>query len=227
MKQSLQDFRLYAANHSGGISSSSIRSLVLRLIRENNLGGSVLDYGAGKGQLTQQLYQEGLFTKVSGIDLFERSAYLPKEIDWYSQDLNENINLESEQYDAIICTEVIEHLENPRLVFRKIHYLLRPQGTLILTMPNQESIRSLAALLFGGHFVHFRDFDYPAHITALLHLDLIRICAETGFEKPSFYYTNHGVLPKITFVTWQQISAGVLKGRLFSDNLGMLTRRSH
>ena len=48
-------------------------------------------------------------------------------------------------------------------------------------MPNQESIRSYAGLIFAGHFTHFLGACYPAHITALLRLDLARLCAESGF----------------------------------------------
>jgi len=225
MNESLKNYRLYAAKASGGTSPPTVRSLVLKMIHEYNLNGSVLDYGAGKGELLQKFHQEGRFTKLSGTDLFERPTELPKPIDWYSQDLNEEINLKNEQYDVVVCTEVIEHLENPRLVFRNIHRLLRNQGTLILTMPNQESIRSFAGLLLGGHFASFLEFHYPAHITALLRLDLSRICSETGFEKPTFYYTNDGGLPKMTSVKWQTISFGLLRGRLFSDYLGMFTRK--
>jgi 2-polyprenyl-3-methyl-5-hydroxy-6-metoxy-1,4-benzoquinol methylase len=226
MNESLNNYRLYAAKSSGGTSPPTVRYLVLKMIHEYNLRGSVLDYGAGKGELLQKLDQEGRFTKLSGIDLFERPTALPKSIDWHSQDLNEDIHIETDQYDVIICSEVIEHLENPRQVFRNIHRLLRHQGTLILTMPNQESVRSFAGLLIGGHFASFLEFHYPAHITALLRLDLSRICSETGFEKPTFYYTNHGGLPKLTSVTWQTISLGLLRGRFFSDYLGMLTRKS-
>ena len=35
-------------------------------------------------------------------------------------------------FDAIISTEVIEHLENPRAVFREFARLVRPGGRLLL-----------------------------------------------------------------------------------------------
>jgi hypothetical protein len=120
---------------------------------------------------------------------------------------------------------VIEHLENPRQVFRNLHKLLVPGGTLVLTTPNQESIRSYMALLFGGHFVSFLGASYPAHITALLREDLRRICAETGFGSPSFLYSGVGAVPKLTRLTWQGVSFGLFKGRLFSDNVGMVVKR--
>lgn len=88
MNESLNNYRLYAAKSSGGTSPPTVRYLVLKMIHEYNLRGSVLDYGSGKEELLQKLDQEGRFTKLSGIDLFERPTALPKSIDWHSQDLN-------------------------------------------------------------------------------------------------------------------------------------------
>jgi hypothetical protein len=67
--------------------------------------------------------------------------------------------------------------------------------------------------------------SYPAHITAILEKDFERICEETGFSKPAFSYSNHGRIPKMTSVLWQQISGGFLRGRFFSDGLALLTHK--
>ncbi|MEQ1472823.1 MAG: hypothetical protein ABLQ96_03320, partial [Candidatus Acidiferrum sp.] len=96
---------------------------------------------------------------------------------------------------------------------------LKPGGRLILSTPNNESIRSLIALILRGHFVAFQDSCYPAHITALLRRDLSRILSEAGFSNVRFHFTDYGGLPKLPAVTWQQISFGLLKGCPFSDNL--------
>ena len=120
---------------------------------------------------------------------------------------------------------MIEHLENPRAVFREFHRLLRPRGTLLLTTPNQESLRSLAALVLRGHFVDFLDGSYPAHITALVRKDFERIAAEAGFARPRFLYTDDGGVPRFPTMKWQTVSFGLLRGRLFSDNVLVLTQR--
>jgi 2-polyprenyl-3-methyl-5-hydroxy-6-metoxy-1,4-benzoquinol methylase len=222
--QSLDQWRRGAAEASGGTSGSEIKDLVLQLVRQELLTGSVLDFGAGRGELIGKLVNLGRFTTVSGADILERPTSLPETVNWYRQDLNEEISAEG-PFDAVICSEVIEHLENPRATFRALYRLLRPGGTLILTMPNQESIQSYVALLFGGHFVHFLDTCYPAHITALLRTDLDRICAETRFKRCRFVYTNVGGIPKLPWLKWQQVSFGLLRGRLFSDNLALVARK--
>ena len=110
-------------------------------------------------------------------------------------------------------------------MLREFGRVLRPGGHVVLTTPNQESVRSLLSLLVRGHYVDFLDSSYPAHISAILRTDLSRMCAESGFEPPRFFYTNIGSLPAAPHVTWQQVSAGLLRGQRFSDTLAMTTRK--
>lgn len=221
----LLERRLYSARCAGGTSSSCIKTLILNLINKKHFEGIALDFGAGKGELLDLLNREAIFDKLIGADIIERPAQLNKDIAWYQQDLNQPLVIQGELPSLVICSEVIEHLENPRAIFRELHRLLAPQGHLLMTMPNQESLRSYVGLILGGHFTSFLGNSYPAHITALLRLDLERICKETGFSSPSFYYTNRGGLPKLPTVSWQRISFGLMRGRLFSDNIAMLAQK--
>jgi SAM-dependent methyltransferase len=189
------------------------------MVRDEGLKGRVLDFGAGTGTLINLMSRfDGI--ELHGADILPRPAALPGHVKWHRGDLNDRLDRFSGYFDAVICSEVIEHLENPRATFRNINELLKLGGKLLLTMPNQENIRSYLNLILRGHFAQFRGADYPAHITALLQLDLVRICAETGFSEPRFLYTDEGWMP-ITRMTWQKFSFNLLGGRLFSDNLGM------
>ena len=225
ISEDLREQRKRASEASGGISSEPIKSLVLLHLKRERAGGRLLDFGAGLGELLTRLHAAGGYASLAGADLYPRPANLAADVEWHHQDLNDTITI-APPFDVVICSEVIEHLENPRQTLRTLHGLLKPGGLLVLTMPNQESIRSYLALMFVGHFVQFTGQSYPAHITALLRMDLRRICAETGFAAPEFSYTNEGGLPKLPVVTWQTVSFGLLRGRLFSDNLAMVTRRA-
>jgi 2-polyprenyl-3-methyl-5-hydroxy-6-metoxy-1,4-benzoquinol methylase len=219
----LAEARRRASQLSGGVSSEPIKSLVLRVLDREAARGSLLDFGAGTGELLARLHDLSRFERLAGADLFPRPASLPAAVTWHQQDLNDVVDIDG-AFDTVICSETIEHLENPRHVFRSLRRLVRPGGLLVLTMPNQESIRSYAGLIFAGHFTHFLGACYPAHITALLRLDLTRLCAESGFTSPAFQFTDDGAIPKLTRVRWQQISFGLLRGRLFSDNVCVVTR---
>ena len=220
----LDGARRHASMLSGGTSPDTIKALVLGCLEREGARGSLLDFGAGRGELLMRLSESGRFERLAGADLFARPADLPAGIDWHEQDLNDTAAI-GHTFDVVICSETIEHLENPRHVFRTLHRLARPGGLLVLTMPNQECIRSYAGLLFAGHFTQFLGACYPAHITALLRMDLQRLCQESGFETPRFAFTDVGSIPKFPALTWQRISLGLLRGRLYSDNLAMVARR--
>lgn len=221
----LEVARRHASTLSGGTSPETIKALVLQCLEHERARGSLLDFGAGRGQLLMRLHHTGRFDRLAGIDLFARPSDMPPAIAWYEHDLNDDAPLDH-QFDVVVCSETIEHLENPRHVFRTLHQFTRPGGILVLTTPNQECLRSYAGLIFAGHFTQFLGSCYPAHITALVRMDLRRLCDEVGFERPEFYFTDEGSIPKFPSITWQSISLGLLRGRLFSDNLGMVTRRA-
>jgi 2-polyprenyl-3-methyl-5-hydroxy-6-metoxy-1,4-benzoquinol methylase len=221
----LAEDRMRAAELSGGTSTSVIKDRILESLKAEGARGTLADFGAGKAELLMRIHAQGGYEALAGFDLFPRSAELPESIAWHQGDLNSPPE-GGRQFDTVICSETIEHLENPRQTFRSLFQITRPGGLLILTMPNQESIRSYLSLVLRGHFAQFLALDYPAHITHLLRLDLVRLCSETGFEPPRFAYTNRGCVPKCGGLTWQGISFGILRGRLFSDNLMMVTRRA-
>jgi 2-polyprenyl-3-methyl-5-hydroxy-6-metoxy-1,4-benzoquinol methylase len=221
----IQTHRFEAALASGGVSETSIYQAVLALAGDIGLRGHVLEFGAGTGSLTRHLLNLNVQGTLTCADLLAKPTGLGSDVHWIQADLNEPLAVVDGSFDAIVSTEVIEHLENPRAVFREFCRLLRPGGTLLLSTPNQESLRSLAALVIRGHFVDFLDGSYPAHITALVRRDFERLCREHHFEPPRFTYTNHGGIPSFPRLSWQTLTCGRLKGRLFSDNVLILTRR--
>ncbi len=214
-----------AALASGGTSAEPIYRAVLAEARSLGVSGNVLDFGAGTGVLIEGLLASDFSGTLTGADLLPRPPAVPTSVQWIQADLNDPLAAQSCAFDAIVSVEVIEHLENPRAVFREFHRLLRPRGNLLLSTPNQESLRAIAALVTRGHFVEFLDGSYPAHITALVRRDFARIAAETGFEPPRFLYTDRGGVPRWPAMTWQRVSGGLLRGRRFSDNVLVVTRR--
>jgi 2-polyprenyl-3-methyl-5-hydroxy-6-metoxy-1,4-benzoquinol methylase len=215
----LKEQRLQAAEVSKGISSEVIYERILSVIGEYDMRGRALDYGAGVGSFTRRLSASHRFEQIDGADILPRPENLPSAIPWHRLDLNDANAIRAASFDVVIAAEVIEHLENPRQVAREWFRILKPGGTLILSTPNNESIRSLMALLARGHYVAFLDSCYPAHITALLRKDLMRILSEAGFSDVRFHFTNRGGLPKLPAVSWQRVSLGLLKGCRFSDNI--------
>jgi 2-polyprenyl-3-methyl-5-hydroxy-6-metoxy-1,4-benzoquinol methylase len=179
----------------------------------------VLDFGAGTGELTHRLLDSRCHRSVMSADILSRPPRLPNAVSSIQQDLNAPLALPDAAFDLVLAVEVVEHLENPRALAREWYRLLSPSGTLIVTTPNNESWRSLLALLFRGHFIAFTDSSYPALITALLRHDLRRLLAEAGFADIRFRFTGSGSIPRLPQVKWQQLGARSFRGLRYSDNL--------
>jgi 2-polyprenyl-3-methyl-5-hydroxy-6-metoxy-1,4-benzoquinol methylase len=220
----LASWRIAAAVGTQGISSNEIYAMIEAELEALNARGSVLDYGAGVGNFTSRLIAMPVFNEVFAADLFAPPCDV-KVSGWLQQDLNESIPGYDGYFDTIVASEVIEHLENPRFSARELFRLCKPGGSVILTTPNNESIRSLMALAIRGHFVHFDKGWYPGHITALVRKDLLRILAEAGFEAQGFRFTATGSLPGAPTHNWQQISFGMLRGLRFSNNILVSARK--
>lgn len=61
---------------------------------------------------------------------------LPGEDDWDLQgDLCGDWPVLGESFDVVVCTEVIEHVDNPFLAADNLFETIRPGGTLLLTTP--------------------------------------------------------------------------------------------
>ena len=215
---SLQEARVNAANASGGVSNDAIYRAILRVLEELDSKGSILDLGSGTGSLARQLAQSRKYNSVWAADLMEKPADLG-DVQWIRADLNDPLPQPDATFDVIVAAEVIEHLENPRSMMREIFRLLKPAGHAVISTPNNESWRSLISLVARGHYVAFCNGSYPAHITALLRRDLERIAVEAGFDPPEFRFTNVGGIPGKPTTSWQTVSAGLLKGLRFSDNV--------
>lgn len=217
--------RRSAALASAGRSSKRIHDVAFQELEREGLGGVALDFGAGHGEFAARLVLTGAFERVLAADL-ARYAQIPAEIEWIEADLNRPLPVPTGSCDVIVAIEIVEHLENIRATCREWARLLRPGGRIVLTTPNNESIRALLSLAVRHHFIAFIDECYPAHITALVRADITRALREAELEPIRFFFTDEGCVPKLTRLTWQELSYGLLRGVRFSDNLGCVARRT-
>lgn len=148
--------RLTAAEASRGISSEPVYRMAIKNLHKLAPHGKMLEFGAGSGQFSRLILESWPQIELVCADIQPRPVDFPENVCWYEADLNFPLPIADASFDFIVSTEVIEHLENPRAVFREFYRLLKPGGKVLLTTPNQESIRSLVALVFGGHFAAFR-----------------------------------------------------------------------
>lgn len=226
-KETLHQHREQAALASCGTSALAIHAAILHEAEAFQRQGArtVLDFGAGTGELAAAFVGRRLFPEVHAADLVPYPGAQSDGIQWHYADLNEPLGALETKFDALFAAEVIEHLENPRALARQWFRLLKPGGWVLCSTPNNESWRSILSLVMRGHYVAFGPTNYPAHITPMLAVDLKQVLAEAGFVEVQIKYTNYGCLPKFTGLTWQKLSGGLLRGRRFSDNVIAVGRK--
>ena len=176
---------------SAGRSGSAIYRMVARAFAERGVEDRrVIDVGCGHGAAWAHL--KGRFSEYVGVDV-TRYGDFPEDGTFVQCNLDSgSVPLEDATGDLVMAVETIEHLENPRAFMRELVRLAKPGGWVVVTTPNQLSLLSLLTLMTKGQFSHFQDGSYPAHITALLEVDLVRIATECGLSNIGTDYSREG-----------------------------------
>ena len=95
--------------------------------------------------------------------------FLPKDIDYYGVDFDgeaieiarkkgakviaTNLNYEdidlNMKFDIVVCTEVLEHLLNPHKLIQKISSLVKTEGYVLISLPNENTLYHRFMSLIG------------------------------------------------------------------------------
>lgn len=206
---------------SRGTSSDVLHQRAAALLAAAHARGAVVDVGCGAGALRGAL--ESIAASYIGVDVM-RFPSLPSDVDFRPANLDvEPVPIADRSADIVIALEVIEHLENPRRFVRELARIARPGGTVLVSTPNQRSLLSALTLVARGHYAAFGDGEYPAHISALLPLDLVRIAAECGLVESRIEYSLQGRLA-FTGRHYPAFLSRMFPAAL-SDNLFLVARR--
>jgi len=215
------------ARLSAGGSDAVIHDAVLAVLTERGVHARrLLDVGCGTGRLRGSV--QGICESYVGADAIRHDGF-PADAEFVLTNLDTGrVALADGSCDVVACVETIEHVENPRALMRELVRLATPGGWLVVTTPNQLSVLSKLTLLSKNEFVHFQERPglYPAHISALLEVDLVRMCRENGLEDVAVRYSGHGRMP-LTPRDWPSLFRATSgpKGRAFSDNVLVIGRK--
>jgi len=179
---------------------------------------SHLDIGSGQGDLIA-LMKTRFNARSQACDYTSELMRLT-DVQVHVVDLDRQaLPFDNGHFDVLTCTEVVEHLENPRSLMREMFRVTRSGGHIVMTTPNVLNLKSRMRYLFFGFFnlfgpLHFKDsrrYSTGGHITPISCFYLVHGLIDAGFtdiqigiDKPQSTSTFWWVWlnPWIQFFSW-------------------------
>jgi len=151
----------------------------------------VMDLGAGNGALCAQLSSSGY--EAVGVEYDETGIQVAIKahpaIPFYRygvQDDPRKLMQHEKPFDAVISTEVIEHLFSPHLLPRYAAATLKPGGFLVISTPYHGYIKNLALSVCGAWDKHHSPLWHGGHIKFWSRRTLTQLLTGSGFEVTGF-----------------------------------------
>jgi 2-polyprenyl-3-methyl-5-hydroxy-6-metoxy-1,4-benzoquinol methylase len=150
---------------------------------------SVLDLGCGKGDIAKALFRSGF--DVMGCDADAEGVRIAAESSpqikfSHLGVYDEPGALGRSGFDAVVSTEVIEHLFTPRALPRFANSVIKEGGWLIITTPYHGYLKNLALAVTGHWDLHLSPLWDGGHIKFFSRRMLTQLLEEEGFEVLKF-----------------------------------------
>ncbi|MDW7692586.1 class I SAM-dependent methyltransferase [Flammeovirgaceae bacterium SG7u.111] len=129
-KSNKYEVRLENVNPRSVYLNSVIIPVYAKIIKQH-VKGELLDLGCGLVPF-YSMYKD-LIKNNTCVD-WENSDHKTSFLDVFA-DLNQPLPLESEKYDTVLLTDVLEHIYKPHELIKEIERVLLPNGKLIITVP--------------------------------------------------------------------------------------------
>lgn len=160
---------------------------VPQILEQIPAGARVLTMGHGNGLLTDVMLSRGI-----NLELIEGSPILCEEARrQHGERLRVHCGMfedfvPDEAYDVVLSLHVMEHVTDPVVTFRQAATWLKPGGSLIVVVPNRNSIHRRVALEMGliGALEEFSPRDHLVGHLRVYSLDLLAADLEAAGLSP-------------------------------------------
>lgn len=146
-------------------------------------GARILDVGAGpcryRTLFAHCRYESQDFAQYTGSrqgSFTDQDTWRYGKIDYVSD--ASNLPVETGSFDAVLCTEVLEHVPDPVAVVRELGRVLKPDGRLMLTAPLGSGLHQEPFHFYGGYTPYW----YARYLSEAGFTD-IHVEANGGFFK--------------------------------------------
>ena len=220
---------------SGGRGSRVIDSILnligdlhLRQIARFHAPGKLLDAGCGKGRFLARAARQGWNTLGTDLSASQAAAARAR----YNMDVRvgelQDIRLDADSMDVITAWHVLEHLSAPNQLLDEAWRILKPNGLLVIEVPNWASWQSSLGLGdwmqldVPRHLTHFT----PAGIETLLSQHQFRVLAlrtlslQMGWFGMLQSILNRFGMPPNWLLQWLKRANTPVKNREVVVNLG-------
>lgn len=149
--------------------------------------GRLLDIGCAAGLFLDVARGRGW--EVEGVEISEHAAAVARERRGLTVAVGDvmDVSLPAPTFDAVTMLDVLEHVADPGALLERVRALLRPGGLLMLVLPNDRNLTTMAAMAL--HRASFGLVSYPAsrvhqiyHLTNFAPRTISRLLSEHGFE---------------------------------------------
>ncbi len=162
--------------------------------------GRLLEIGCGSGEFLNAIAQNPNW-EIYGLERNQGAANIACQeygLNVYACSLDER-SFQSSYFDAVVLWDVLEHLHDPMSTLHEIHRILKPDGLIVLRVPN---LASWDAKIFGKYWA---GFDAPRHLSQFLKqtgFKIRRMSCELGSHASltlsiRFWLTGIGIKPNV------------------------------
>ena len=123
----------------------------------------VLDVGSGGGFLAETLTDAGY--TVIGIDPQMAAVRTASEHvnASFARAMGESLPFADGSFDAVVCSEVLEHVQDPAAVIAEVSRVLRPGGVFVFSLPNRTLLSRLVLIDFAQRIRASRILPHNLH----------------------------------------------------------------
>lgn len=158
-----------------------------RTVTSRKRGGRLLDVGAATGIFLAEMARHGDW-ELHGVEINSKAARYARDrfgLRIFCGELGE-AEYPDGYFDAITLWDVLEHLPDPRSTLLEVERIMKPDGLLVLQVPDAES---LEAGIFGQLWI---GLDIPRHLYVFTKRSLTSLLDQTGFIMTGIEYLATG-----------------------------------
>lgn len=199
MSSEYRDYGYVEPGHASGAAGRALASKYVEIVAGLPGIARVCDLGCGNGYLAAQLgkagYQvTGVDASTSGIEVARRH-YRSDRVDFIRADFEAaepSASLVPTSYEAVVSSDVIEHLYRPGALVDLAARLLVPRGMLVVGTPYHGYLKDLAIAIAGKWDSHHNPNWDGGHIKFFSVRSLRALVERHGFGEARFHFHGRG-----------------------------------